>query len=376
MKKIKVTHISHSVGGVDVYLRLIIKNTNPNNIKHIIIHGLKDSNKDFVDINNNKVIDYKVSIFREISLINDLKAIFNVYRILKKEKPDVIHAHSAKGGIIGRLLGWFLNTTVLYTPHAFSYLSEQKLFKKKLFLNIEKIFSFGKNILLATSNSEKERGVYEVGYKKDKVILFNNCINPISVSEKLSIPKTWSDNYICTVGRPSYQKNIELMILILNEIRKEMDINLVVMGVGHHADQLESVKKLINDLNLNENVTLLEWTDRADVFNIISKSKLYLSTARYEGLPYSVIEALALSKTCVVSDCDGNRDLIEDGYNGFVIKDENIEKYKEKILLLLNNPNINDNLASNAFKSYNDYYNIEKNISKLETIYKSFSKIQ
>jgi glycosyltransferase involved in cell wall biosynthesis len=265
---------------------------------------------------------------------------------------------------------------VFNTPHAFSYLSEQKLFKKKLFLNIEKIFSFGKNILLATSNSEKERGVYEVGYKKDKVILFNNCINPISVSEKLSIPKTWSDNYICTVGRPSYQKNIELMILILNEIRKEMDINLVVMGVGHHADQLESVKKLINDLNLNENVTLLEWTDRADVFNIISKSKLYLSTARYEGLPYSVIEALALSKTCVVSDCDGNRDLIEDGYNGFVIKDENIEKYKEKILLLLNNPNINDNLASNAFKSYNDYYNIEKNISKLETIYKSFSKIQ
>jgi glycosyltransferase involved in cell wall biosynthesis len=114
MKKIKVTHISHSVGGVDVYLRLIIKNTNPNNIKHIIIHGLKDSNKDFVDINNNKVIDYKVSIFREISLINDLKAIFNVYRILKKEKPDVIHAHSAKGGIIGRLLGWFLILHMLF----------------------------------------------------------------------------------------------------------------------------------------------------------------------------------------------------------------------------------------------------------------------
>lgn len=164
------------------------------------------------------------------------------------------------------------------------------------------------------------------------------------------------------------------MILILNEIRKEIDINLVVMGVGHHADQLESVKKLINDLNLNKNVTLLEWTDRVDIFNIISKSKLYLSTARYEGLPYSVIEALALSKTCVVSDCDGNRDLINDGYNGFVIKDENIEKYKEKIILLLNNSSLNNIFASNANQSFIDNYNIVKNISKLEEIYKNFSK--
>ena len=54
--------------------------------------------------------------------------------------------------------------------------------------------------------------------------------------------------------------------------------------------------------------------------NIINQSKFYISTARYEGLPYSIIESMSLSKPCIVSDCDGNRDLIEDCVNGFIIK--------------------------------------------------------
>jgi glycosyltransferase involved in cell wall biosynthesis len=64
---------------------------------------------------------------------------------------------------------------------------------------------------------------------------------------------------------------------------------------------------------------------------------LYISTARYEGLPYAVIESLALSKPCVVTNCDG-KDLINDGFNGFVIN-EDVIQFKEKILKLLGDEN-------------------------------------
>jgi glycosyltransferase involved in cell wall biosynthesis len=64
---------------------------------------------------------------------------------------------------------------------------------------------------------------------------------------------------------------------------------------------------------------------------------LYISTARYEGLPYAVIESLALSKPCVVTNCDGNS-LINDGFNGFVIN-EDVIQFKEKILKLLGDEN-------------------------------------
>jgi len=374
MKKIKIAHILHCVGGVDVSLRLILENLDNDKFENVVIHGFKDSKDDFVDSNNNKIKDYKVSILRDISLFNDFLSIINTYKIVKKENPELIHAHSAKGGVVGRIVGFLLGIKVLYTPQAFSYLSTNNKIKRKIFLFIEKALTFKNSYLLASSNSEKGRAINEVKYKNQNVLLFNNSINSIEKIEVLKINKTWPDEYICTVGRPSYQKNIELMIHVLNEVRKEKDIHLVLMGVGHHSDKLDDVKKLIDEFKLNKSVTLIEWTDRENIFNIINNSKFYISTARYEGLPYSIIEALALGKPCIVSDCDGNRDLIQNDYNGFVIKGENIKEFDEKIKLLLNDKALLERLSANAKVCFNENYNIQKNIKKLEEIYTRFSK--
>ena len=226
MSKIKVVHVLHSVGGVDVSLRLILENVNPDNFKNVVIHGETDTDKAFFDKKNQKIDAYQTSIIRNIHPIKDLKAIYNAYRIIKKEKPDVIHCHSAKGGIIGRIVGFLLGIKALYTPQAFSYLSEEKGFKRTLFLKIEQLFANLNSILLASSNSEKDRGVNEVCYKKSKVVVFNNCINPILELNPLTVNKTWPDEYICTVGRPSYQKNIDFMIKVFNEVIKEKKLHL------------------------------------------------------------------------------------------------------------------------------------------------------
>lgn len=373
MTKKKVIHILHCVGGVEVYLRLITENINNDFIENIIIHGNKDTKNEFYDINNNVIKSYKVPIIREISLINDFKSLLFTYKILKKEKPHLIHCHSAKGGIIGRILGLLLNINVLYTPHAFSYLSSESKFKREIYLFLEKFFANKGSVLLPTSKSELQKGIIEVGYLVKNTRLFINSINEINSIDNLSIKKTWPDNYICTVGRPSYQKNIELMVRVLKEVNKSLDIHLVIMGVGHHSDKLEAVKNLIKELGLEKSITLLEWTNRENVFNIIKHSKVYLSTARYEGLPYSVIEALALSKPCIVSDCDGNRDLIQNNYNGYVIKNEDIYEYSDKIIHLLKDNDLLHKLSDNALISFNQNYNIKKNIQFLEQIYTDYS---
>ena len=163
------------------------------------------------------------------------------------------------------------------------------------------------------------------------------------------------------------------MIRVLFEVRKTTPIDLVIIGVGHHFDRLNSVKELITELNLNDCVTLLEWSEQKKVWHIIDQSQLYLSTSRYEGLPYSVIEALSLSKPCVVSDCDGNRDLIENEYNGFVIQNENIEEYANKINLLLNDSKLLQRFSENATNCFNKNYDLNKNIPILEQIYIDYS---
>lgn len=376
MKKIKITHILHSVGGVDVSLRLILENTNPSEFENIVIHGTKDTNEVFYDKNRNLVKEYKLPISREISFTDDLTAIIKAYKIIKTDKPDLIHSHSAKGGVIGRIIGILTGIPVVHTPQAFSYLSSNNKIKRGVFLWIEKLLSKGNTALLASSKSEMDRALQEVGFDKNKVLLFNNAIKPIEVIEALSIKKTWPDDYICTVGRPSYQKNIELMIKVLYQIKKTKKIHLVVMGVGPVSGQLESVRKLIVELDLTADITLLNWTERADVFNIINQSRFYISTARYEGLPYSIIESLALSIPCIVSDCDGNKDLIIDNFNGNLVKENDIKDFSEKCIRLLNDEKMHLEFSNNAKITFEQNFNIIKNIADLEAIYVNQSNLK
>ncbi|QXP80600.1 MULTISPECIES: glycosyltransferase [Winogradskyella] len=370
MNKIKVAHILNSVGGVDVYLRLILENIESSNFHSIVIHSKEDTKKPYLDNKKRLIKDYKLPIQREINVIKDLLSIYQTIKILKKEKPNVIHAHSAKGGVVGKAVGFILKTPVLYTPHAYSYLSAETKFKKKLYLLVEKYFRRTNNKVLATSISESNRAILDVGYKKENALLFNNSINPISEIKPLSINKNWPDNYICSVGRPSFQKNIELMVEVLAETKKTIkDIHLVLMGVGFYSPNLNSVKDKIIKLGLENNITLLEWTTRADIFNIIKASQLYISTARYEGLPYSIIESLALGKAIVATDADGNRDLVEDNYNGYLIFNEDKYKFSEGIIELINNNEKNNKFSQNSLALFNSKFDITKNICKLEKIY-------
>lgn len=372
MKKIKIAHILNSVGGVDVSLRLILENCNPNQFEHIIVHGQNDTKVNFVNKDDRKLTDYKLSIQREISPLNDFKAIYNTIKILKAENPDIIHAHSAKGGIIGRVASIFFNTKVLHTPQAYSYLSSPKGLKRKCFLAIEKFFKNINSILVASSPSELNRGINDVGYKKKNTNLFNNSINPIELdNDKISI--SLPSDFICSVGRPSFQKNIEMMVEVIREVKKVLPkIHLVILGVGEYSPNKENIEKLITKYTLEKNITLVPWIYRGEIFKIIKKSKFYISTARYEGLPYSIIESLALKKACVVTNSDGNRDLVKNEINGYVVKENDIKTMANRIFVLYNDDEKRKVFEHNAFESFRSNYNIENNILNIERIYRKY----
>ncbi|WP_299315657.1 glycosyltransferase [uncultured Aquimarina sp.] len=376
-KKIKVAHILHSIGGVEVYMRLIVENCDPDLIENIIIHGFKNRKQVYTDKNLNRVNQFFISIKREINIISDIKSVYETIKILKQEKPDIIHSHSAKGGIIGRLASFFNSVDVLHTPHAYSYLSTPNQFKRFVFLTIERILKLNGSILIACSESELGRGIKEVGYKKSKTELFNNSVLPISFRDKkLNYQKTWPENYICTVGRPSYQKNIEMMVEVVREIKKEIpSIHLVLMGVGEYYPNLDKVEKLIKDYNLTTNISLVKWIERKEIFKIISISKLYISTARYEGLPYAIIESLALSKACVVTDCDGNRDLVINEVNGYVIKNNDIQDMTKKIINLCKNEKLRKRMEQSSYELFKKNYDLNDNISTIESLYQKYARI-
>lgn len=368
--KTKIIHVLHSVGGVDVSLRHILNNINDIVFDNIVIHSDNDTDKEFKSLSKNKIKEYKLPIYRNISPFKDLKAILATRKIFKNEKPNLIHAHSAKGGVIARLAAIGLKIKVLHTPQAYSYLSTNNTFKKVVFLQIERTLANFNSILVASSTSELNRGINEVNYKKENALLFNNSINDIVVNENLTIDKIWPDSYICTVGRPSYQKNLEMMVKVISKVKVyRPDIHLVIMGVGYYSPELEMIKKQIVNLGLQNNITLLEWTTQQNIFAIIAKSEAYITTARYEGLPYSVIEAMTIGKPILATDADGNRDLVINNENGYVFNFNEVDKMASLTQEVIENKELNKQFSEKSRQQFLKHYNIVDNIKNLEEIY-------
>lgn len=364
---ITIVHIAKPVGGVGVYINLLSRFINNQSFKNIVLCNTNDAIIDLVDKKNNLIEVYHIDIEREINFKNDIRCFKQIVDHLKKINPNIIHCHSAKAGILGRIAGRKLKISTLYTPHAYSYLSADSSRKKWLFKKIEQVFKYFPSKTLACSTSEYNRTIADLKFKKKKVVLWNNSVeNNFHLKEYNSI---LPENYICSIGRPSYQKNTELLIQSINQLKKLIpDIHLVILGAGHYSPELENVRNSIINFKLENNITIINWLERSELLYVLKKSDLYISTSRYEGLPYALIEALALSKACVVTNVDGNKDLVINKNNGFLVNLKPKE-ISEKIFSILNNEELKKQMEEISLKMFNKNFDIETNILLLEQIY-------
>ena len=92
-------------------------------------------------------------------------------------------------------------------------------------------------------------------------------------------------------------------------------------------------------------------------------------TSLWEGLPISTIEALSCGLVPIVNDVDGQREIIKDGFNGFLIKPHDIKSIEEKILLLINNPDLKNKMSDNAKNSIDYTFSIDHMIKQHEDLY-------
>ena len=169
----KILHIGQMIGGLDVYIRNSITYSK-DDFEYVIVHGVDDKSRPVLK-NNCEVREYLIPLHRDLNVVDDWKAIFEAIRIVKREHPDVIHCHSAKGGVVGRIAGFLTGTKTFYTPHAFSFLSSNSMLRQRAYILIERMVKLN-SYLLACSDSEREIGIKEVHYKKDHALVWNNAV--------------------------------------------------------------------------------------------------------------------------------------------------------------------------------------------------------
>ena len=182
------------------------------------------------------------------------------------------------------------------------------------------------------------------------------------------------NNYIVTIGRPSYQKNPFFLVDVIKGVHeKHPEVQFYLLGVGYYSPDLEEMNQRIEAYGLKDIVVLKEWADHDATMQYVKDSILYLTVSRYEGLPLAVVEALGLGKCIVASKVVGNVDCVHDGYNGRVL-DLNVADFVSAINDLLENPEKIAEYGRNSRELYENEFDIRKRIGMLEDIYRDVAK--
>lgn len=252
---------------------------------------------------------------REISLSKDIKALFEVIKVLKKEKYNVIHLHSSKAGFLGRVAAKVVGQSknVIYTTHGISFLRQDiSNTKLKLFILLEKIGEICGGQTIACSKSEAE-------FIKSKGIACEYINNGIKIDENfVRQPKKDDVIRIINVGRITEQKNPKLFNEIAKEFIDTPKIKFIWVGEGEDRKLLSS-----------ENIEITGWLSQEQVKERLKEVDIYLSTSKWEGLSLAILQAMNYELPLILSNCVGNVDLVEEEINGFTF--ENIEKIANKV---------------------------------------------
>lgn len=293
-------------GGVFTYIVDLANELSKNNEVYIA-YGLRSQTpKNYKEYFHDSVKLIEVKNFtREIKLKSDLKSVYEIKKIYNDVKPDIVHLHSSKAGILGELAFLGKKIPVFYTPHGYSFLmKDQNKLKILFYKSLEYIFSKTKRITIACSVGEYEEAIKFS--KKAKVV--NNGINVDQL--KRDIEKIKTDNpkvhkkTVYTLGRISFQKNPELF----NEIALLLpDTQFLWIGDGELRDKLTA-----------PNIKITGWINRKEALKYAMQSDIFILTSLWEGLPMSLLESMYLKKLCLVSDVVGNHDVIQNNVNGYV----------------------------------------------------------
>lgn len=300
--------------GIAVFVKSLTE-TMPGDL-HIIIHGERKREipasevKKIFPQNNIRFIKWR-SAQRSVHPLKDFMALSELYKILrrlkKKNLVDAVHLHSSKSGLLGRAACRMAGiNNVVYTPNGAPFLSGKTGMANYLYGQLERIgHGLGGTVICC---SESELNAYkQLGIKARYV---NNGISMQPVVHPMRAEKKKKFRII-TSGRIVAQKNPYLFNTIATYFEEFEDFEFLWAGDGAEREVLKA-----------SNIVVTGWLPTQEVKALVAQADIYLSTSVYEGLSFAVLEALALKKPMLLTDCVGNRDVIKSGLNGDLFTNE------------------------------------------------------
>lgn len=311
----------------------------------------------------NKYNTFHLEMTRKITPWKDLKAVFKLYKYLKKEKPEIVHTHTPKAGIVGMLAAKLARTPIRLHTVAGLPLMEATGIKRKILNAVEKLTYYCATHVYPNSNGLKEFILSEGIAKEEKLNIIGNGssngintshFNPVlfSTEQKQSLRKKLNikiQNFVFIfVGRLVSDKGINELIEAFKVISKESK-NARLLLVGPLETELDPLKEeTLKEIEYNDAIVSVGYQNDVRPFFAISNVLVFPSYR--EGFPNVVMQAGAMGLPSIVSDINGCNEIIQEGKNGLIIPPKDtkaLEQAMEKIQL---DETLRNKLQSNARK--------------------------
>ena len=291
---------------------------------------------------------------REVSPVKDLKALRKLRDYFKKEKFDVVHTHSSKAGIIGRIAARQAGVpVVVHTVHGQAFHAYEKPWKKLLYITAERIAAKYCDKIYAVAQAMIDQCVdakvaprekYMVVYSGMDTAAFANAGRNMELRQKLGIPE--NAKVIVTVARLFPMKGYEEMLPAAARLVKEFpDLHFLPVGDGPMYDELQ---KQIADLGLTGNFHFAGLVPPHEVCDYIAQADLLWHLSLHEGLPRAVVQALAVGIPAIGYKLDGTPEVVLNGKTGYVTAPQDVDAVVARSRELLNDAALRAEMGKNG----------------------------
>lgn len=327
---------------------------------------------------------HAINMTRKISPIKDLKSAYQLFKLIKTEKPYIVHTHTPKAGTLGMLAARLAGVPNRLHTVAGLPLLEAKGAKRILLNLVEKATyanatlvlpnSYGLHNIIRDHNFTTDEKLKIIGKGSSNGIdtdYFDTSKIDLNEQKKLRHDLEIVDsNFVFVfVGRLVADKGINELISAFSVLSKNTERNklLLVGGLETELDPLSN--ETLQEIKTNHNIISVGWQNDVRPYYAISNALVFPSYR--EGFPNAVLQACAMGLPCIVTDINGCNEIIVNNKNGLVIPPKSKEKLLKAMQFLVDNPNETNKFAASTRSNILENYKREVIWKELLTLYKS-----
>jgi glycosyltransferase involved in cell wall biosynthesis len=371
-KKVKVVQIiaRMNVGGPAVIVADLMRSIDSSKVEQVLITGYCDSDEaDYLETVATDIKTTRIAgLGRSVSVVSDIRAFFALVAMIKKIAPDVIHTHTAKAGVLGRLAAILAGRSAkrVHTFHGHLLHGYFSGWKVKLVIAIEKFLAKRTDILIAIGNQVKDDLLAAGIGKRDQYrVFFPGLVEPAKISKdaaRQQFSMDAGDVYVAYVGRMTAIKRPDRLLNTAAEIKaRNLPVKFIVAGEG---DLFDATKRDAERRDLP--VRFLGW--RKDIGALLAASDIAILTSDNEGIPLTLIQAAQASLPIVATGVGSISDIVVHEVNGYLV-DSEPDALADALQKLSIDPVLREIMGKAGRERTSRYFSLEKMCSDHTELY-------